>query len=147
MQYFHGTMEVFESDHADTCDVSSIISHCEVLSLDDYLVSHQQSSPCPRSPMRRGHCPQCPGTCAEALPVMGSYAYAWQMFAGLLMQVNGRAASWVLTVDGSDPPPIHPPLATNPPITSVRHDCLLQDADYVTPTTFYTRYFYSVRVR
>ena len=32
-------MEVFESDHCDTCDVSTLISHCEVLSLDDYLVS------------------------------------------------------------------------------------------------------------
>ncbi|GAB4815105.1 hypothetical protein N2152v2_002151 [Parachlorella kessleri] len=36
---FHGTMEVFESDHCDTCDVSTLISHCEVLSLDDYLNS------------------------------------------------------------------------------------------------------------
>lgn len=39
VQHFHGAMEVFESDHSDTVDVSTIISHCDILSLDDYLVS------------------------------------------------------------------------------------------------------------
>ena len=38
-QFFHGADEVFESDHCDTCDTSAIITHAEVLSLDEYLVS------------------------------------------------------------------------------------------------------------
>lgn len=40
-KHFHGAMEVFESDHSDTVDVSTIISHCDILSLDDYLDTDQ----------------------------------------------------------------------------------------------------------